>query len=53
MTANELRNIAIRNVKGVDFRRILWGIGKNETVNRLTNSALEDKGVLSNGIWCK
>ena len=46
MTANELRNIAIRNVKGVDFRRILWGIGKNETVNRLTNSVLEDKGVL-------
>ena len=46
MTAYELKNIAILNIKGVDYRCILWGISKNEAVNRLNNSVLEDKGVL-------
>ena len=46
MTAYELKNIAILNVKGVDFRCILWGISRDEVVNRLNNSVLEDKGVL-------
>ena len=46
MTANQLKNIAILNVKGVDFRCILLGISRDEAVNRLNNSVLEDKGVL-------
>ena len=46
MTAYKLKNIAILNVKGVDFRCILWGITRDEAVNRLNNSVLEDKGVL-------
>ena len=46
MTAYELKNIAMLNVIGVDFRCILWGISKNETFNILNNSVLEDKGVL-------
>ena len=46
MTAYELKNIAIFNVKGVDYRRILWGISKTEAVNILNNSVLEDKDVL-------
>ena len=46
MTAYELKNTAIVNLKGVDFRCILWGISRDEAVNRLNNSALEDKGVL-------
>ena len=46
MNAYELKNIAILNVKGVDFRCILWGISRNEAVNRLNNSVLEDKVVL-------
>ena len=46
MNAYELKNIAISNVKGVDFRCILWGINRNEVVNRLNNSVLEDKGIL-------
>ena len=46
MTAYELKNIAILNVKGVDDRCILWGISRNEPVNILNNSVLEDKGVL-------
>ena len=46
MTAYELKNIAILNVKGVDFRCFLWEISRDEAVNRLINSELEVKGVL-------
>ena len=46
MTVYELKNIAILNVKGVDFRCISWGISKDEAINRLNNSMSEDKGVL-------
>ena len=46
MTAYELKNIAILNVKCVDFSCILWGISRDEAVNRLNNSVLEDKRVL-------
>ena len=46
MTAYELKNIAVLNVKGIYFRCILWGISRDEAVNRLNNSVLEDKGVL-------
>ena len=46
MTAYELKNIAILNTKGADFRCVLWGISRGEAVNRLNNSVLEDKGVL-------
>ena len=46
MTDYELKHIAILNVKGVDFRCILWGLSTGEALNRLNNSVLEDKGVL-------
>ena len=46
MNAYKLKIIAILNVKGVDFRCILWGISRDEAVNRLNNSVSEDKGVL-------
>ena len=46
MTAYELKNISILNVKRVAFRCILWGISTDEAVDRLNNSVLEDKGVL-------
>ena len=46
MTAHELTNIAILNVKRVDFRCILWGISRDEAVNKFNNAVLEDKGVL-------
>ena len=46
MTAHELKSIAILNVKGVDYRCTLWDISKNEAVNPLNNSVLEDKGAL-------
>ena len=46
MTIYEFKNTAKLNVKGVDFRCILWGASRDEAVNRLNNSVLEDKGVL-------
>ena len=42
----DLKNIAILNAKGVDYRGVLWNISRDEAVNRLNNSVLEDKGVL-------
>ena len=50
MTAYELKNLAILNIKGVDFRCILWGISRDEAVNMLNNSVLEYK---DNGFWCR
>ena len=35
MTAYELKNIGILSVKGVDFMCILWGLSRDEAVNRL------------------
>ena len=46
MTAYELKNIGILNVKDVDFGCILLGISRDKVVNRLNNSVLEDKVVL-------
>ena len=46
VTAYELKNIAILNVKVLDFRCVLWGISRDEAVNRLNNPVLQDKGVL-------
>ena len=46
VTTYELKNIAIMNVKDADYRCILWGISRNEAVNILNNSVLEDKSVL-------
>ena len=46
MTANELKNIAILTVNGIDFRCILWGMSSDEAANKLNNSVLEDKIVL-------
>ena len=46
MTAFELENIAVLNVKGVDYRCILWGVSKNDAVNTGNNSVLGIKDVL-------
>ena len=43
MTAYKLNNYAILSVVGVDFRGILWSISRDEAVNRLNDSVLEDK----------
>ena len=46
MMAYELKNIAVLNGKGVDYRYILWSISKNDAVHRLNSSVLEHKDVL-------
>ena len=46
MTAYELKNIAILNIKGADFRCILWGISRDDAVNTMNNSVLENKDLL-------
>ena len=42
----DFKNIAILNEKCIDYRYILWNISRDEVVNRLNNSALEDKSAL-------
>ena len=44
--AYELKNIAILNLKGADYRRVLWSMTKDDTINILANSKLDDKGTL-------
>ena len=46
MAAYEFKNIAVLNVKGVDFRCILRSVSRDEAVDRFNNSMLEDKGTL-------
>ena len=46
MMAYELKNIAILNAKGVDYRCILWGVSQNDAINGLNNSVIKDKGIL-------
>ena len=46
MTVYELKNTALINVTGVNFRCILWSISRDEAINRLDNSVFKDKGVL-------
>ena len=42
----EIENITILNVKGVDYRGVLWNMTKNDTINGLNNSKLNDKVTL-------
>ena len=46
MMAYDLENIAILNVKGVYYRCTLWNMNKNDAINNLNNSKLDDKGTL-------
>ena len=42
ITAYEIENIAILNVKGVDYRCVLWNTTKNDVINY----KLDDKDTL-------
>ena len=46
MMACEFKNIAILNLKGVNYRCVLWNMAKTEAINMLGNSEFENKGVL-------
>ena len=49
MMPHELENIAILNVKGVDYGCVLWNMTKNNAINMFNNSKLYDKDTLR--IW--
>ena len=44
--AYELKKIATMNVKGVDYRYVLWSMTKNGAINKLNNSKFDGKGTL-------
>ena len=46
MMVYELKNIAVLNAKGVDYRYVLLAVIKSDATDRLNNSVLEYKGVL-------
>ena len=46
MMGYELKNIAIVNLKGVDYRCVLWNMTENDAINMLGNSELDDKDTL-------
>ena len=46
MMAYELENIAILNVKCVDYRCVIRNMTRNDASDRLSNSKLDDKGSL-------
>ena len=46
MMAYNLENNAILNIKGVDYRCVIWNMTKNDAINRLNNSKLGDKSTL-------
>ena len=47
MMAYELENIATLNIKGVDYRCVIWSMSRCDAINnRLNNSELNDRGSL-------
>ena len=46
MMTYELENIAILNVKGIDYRCVMWNVTGNNVINWLNNSELDRKGSL-------
>ena len=43
MMSYELGNIEILNVKGIDYRCLVWNMTTNDEISRLNNSELHDK----------
>ena len=46
MMVDRLENNAILNVKGADYRCILWNMTRNDAINRLNNYKLDFKSIL-------
>ena len=46
MMAYKLDNIEISNVKGVNYRCVLWNMSRNDAIIRLNISKLDDKSTL-------
>ena len=46
MLVYKLENIAILNIKGIDYRCFIWNMTKKDAINRLSNSKLDGKSSL-------
>ena len=46
MVVYDLKNFKILNIKGVDYRCYVFHMSKNDIINLLNNSCLDNKGVL-------
>ena len=46
MVVYDLKNFMILNIKGVDYRCYVFNMSKNDAINLLNNSCLDNKGVL-------
>ena len=53
MMAYELENITVLNVKGVDYKCVVWNMTRNDATNRLNKSKIDDKAHYEYGFWCK
>ena len=41
-----MNDIGILNLKSIDYRRVIWNMTRNDAINRLNKSELDDKGSL-------
>ena len=46
MVVYDLKDFMILNIKGVDYRCYIFNMSKNDGINLLNNSVLDNKGVL-------
>ena len=46
MFVYDLKDFMILNIKGVDYRCYIFNMSKNDAINLLNNSVLDNKGVL-------
>ena len=46
MVVYDLKNFMILNIIGVDYRCYMFNMSKNDVINLLNNSWLDNKGVL-------
>ena len=46
MVVYDLKNFIILNIKGVDYRCYVFNMSRNDAITLLSNSVLDNKGVL-------
>ena len=46
MVVYDLKDFMILNRKGVEYRSYIFNMSKNDTINLLNNSVLDNKGIL-------
>ena len=44
MMAYKFENLAILNIKGIDYRCVIWNMSKSDAINKLNKSELDVKG---------